>query len=76
MMGKFPENPTRKELRTLLGFRMVPALGLSILAAWRALEGDFISAIAIVLILSIISAIYVVPRFVQLRNLKGGKEQE
>jgi hypothetical protein len=70
MEGRFPKDPTRKELRTLIGFRLV---GISVflgMAAWRAWEGDYLWSVLSVVLTAILFAVFVAPRMLQLRRKK------
>jgi hypothetical protein len=68
MMGKFPEEPTRKELRTLIGFRLAGLVAFSIFAVWRAWEGNLAGAAFIVLTVIVFFLIFVLPRAIQLKK--------
>jgi hypothetical protein len=70
MEGRFPKDPTKKELRTLIGFRLV---GISIflgMAAWRVWEGDYLWSALTVVLAAILFAVYVAPRMLQLCRKK------
>ncbi|WDZ90198.1 hypothetical protein [Nocardiopsis sp. HUAS JQ3] len=70
MEGSFPKDPTKKELRTLIGFRLVGIAFFLGMAVWRAWEGDYFWAALSVLLTAILFAVYVAPRMLQLRRKK------
>ncbi|WP_174547128.1 hypothetical protein [Nocardiopsis dassonvillei] len=70
MEGRFPKDPTKKELRTLIGFRLVGIAFFLGMAAWRAWEGDYLWSALTVVLAAILFAVYVAPRMLQLRRKK------
>ncbi len=70
MERSFPKDPTKKELRTLIGFRLVGIAFFLGMAAWRAWEGDYLWSALSVLLTAILFAVYVAPRMLQLRRKK------
>ncbi|MFF8765118.1 MULTISPECIES: hypothetical protein [Nocardiopsis] len=70
MEGRFPKDPTKKELRTLIGFRLVSIAFFLGIAVWRVWEGDYLWSALTVVLAAILFAVYVAPRMLQLRRKK------
>jgi hypothetical protein len=71
MMGKFPKEPTIKELRTLIGFRLAGLVVLCVFGAWRAWEGNIAGAGLVVLMVVSFFVVFVLPRAIQLGNMSN-----
>ncbi|MFD6949167.1 hypothetical protein A6A08_05755 [Nocardiopsis sp. TSRI0078] len=70
MYGKFPEDPTTKELRTLLGLRMVGLLLCLALAAWRWWEEDLTGLIVFLGLAALVFLFSMLPRLIRLQRRK------
>lgn len=75
MMGNFPKDPTEKQLRTLIGFRVTGLVAFSGLATWQALDGNMFGAALIAALVVFFAAVSVIPRIVQLRKKAAARSQ-